>query len=312
MDKLVENFGLKIKELAEIHSQMERELQGGDLNQEEPDPKIELVIGGKSFITLKSTLTKYSSLLANLVTDGKHHGSIFLDRSPKYFNEILDYLRMGAAFQLPASANDLSGLMEEAKFYKIQGLISLGKPFADSFILSEQEADELTKLCGFSSVSRWKLIYRGTRDGFGSADFHRECDQIAPTLTIVLSTQDYIFGGYTSATWNRSGSMKKDKNAFLFSLKNKDNLPCKMGLIVGGLGQGGAISCSSSSGPAFGEGHDLYIENNADQNNDSYANLGCSFIFANYEVESDEAKQFLAGSYFFRVDEIEVYQLIGK
>jgi hypothetical protein len=42
-----------------------------------------------------------------------------------------------------------------------------------------------------------RLIYRGTDDGFGSSSFHSKCDGIANTITIILTTDDFIFGGFT-------------------------------------------------------------------------------------------------------------------
>jgi hypothetical protein len=39
----------------------------------------------------------------------------------------------------------------------------------------------------------------------------------------------------------------------------------------------------------------------------SYSNLGYSYPHPQYAFETDEAKAFLAGSYKFQLDEIEVY-----
>ncbi len=36
----------------------------------------------------------------------------------------------------------------------------------------EQQSIDLIKLCEFSPNDKWSLLYRGTRDGFGSDDFH--------------------------------------------------------------------------------------------------------------------------------------------
>ncbi len=68
-----------------------------------------------------------------------------------------------------------------------------------SQILKENQSSELIKLCEFSSIDKWTLLYRGTRDGFGAADFHSKCDDHKNTLTIVKAHDtSYIFGGYTS------------------------------------------------------------------------------------------------------------------
>ena len=43
------------------------------------------------------------------------------------------------------------------------------------------------------------------------------------------------------------------------------------------------VYCNPTYGPTFGSGHDLYIADKCDKNNNSFANLGSS-----YNVERDE------------------------
>jgi hypothetical protein len=69
----------------------------------------------------------------------------------------------------------------------------------ESQILSGSQALELLKLCEFSSIDKWTLLYRGTRDGFGANEFHTKCDGHNNTLTIVKAHgTSYIFGGFNS------------------------------------------------------------------------------------------------------------------
>ncbi len=66
--------------------------------------------------------------------------------------------------------------------------------------------------------SKGILLYRPTRDGFTSQAFHSKCDGKGNTITIIKNNLNYVFGGYASSAWNRSGSIN-DPNAFLFSLR---------------------------------------------------------------------------------------------
>jgi hypothetical protein len=59
-------------------------------------------------------------------------------------------------------------------------------------------------------VKSIRLLFRGSRDGFSSSDFHRCCDNISNTLTIILTTNGSIFGGFASAAWSSSGGFKSD------------------------------------------------------------------------------------------------------
>ncbi len=48
-----------------------------------------------------------------------------------------------------------------------------------------EQSIELIKICEFSPNDKWSLLYRGTRDGFGSGDFHSNCDGHSNPLTIL-------------------------------------------------------------------------------------------------------------------------------
>jgi hypothetical protein len=170
-----------------------------------------------------------------------------------------------------------------------------------SKILKDNQTSELIKLCEFSIKDKWTLLYRGSRDGFGAADFHSKCDDRNNTLTILkASGTSYVFGGFASTAWNSSGHYKSDPNAFLFSLTNKDNLPCKVRLIQTQY----SIYCHSDYGPIFGGGNDLFICDYANTTAGSCSNLGHSY----QHPQPEQGGPYLAGSVEFHLSEIEVYQ----
>jgi hypothetical protein len=165
----------------------------------------------------------------------------------------------------------------------------------------EQQYFELLKLCEFSPNDKFTLLYRGTRDGFGSRDFHSKCDDHANTLTIFKAKgSGFIFGGYTEAEWDCSNEWKSDANAFIFSLTNKDNKPLKMNIDPNKNHH--AICCHSDDGPRFGY-CDIIITTM-----ESWSNLGYSYKHPQYAYKTYEAQTFLAGSCEFQLDEIEVYK----
>ena len=41
------------------------------------------------------------------------------------------------------------------------------------------------------------MIFRGSEDGFSFDEYHSRCDYVGPTLMIVKSDKNKIFGGYT-------------------------------------------------------------------------------------------------------------------
>jgi hypothetical protein len=176
--------------------------------------------------------------------------------------------------------------------------------FKSQILKGERQITELLNLCEFSLDDKWSLLYRGTRDGFGAKDFHSKCDGHSNTLTILKAKESsFIFGGFTSVSWDSFNELKSDANAFIFSLTNKDNKPLKMKV---NPNEQSAIYCDSESGPIFG--NDICIDSNANTTMNGCSYLGSSYEHPQYARGTNEAKTFLAGSHDFQLDEIEVYQ----
>eukprot|EP01080_Neovahlkampfia_damariscottae_P005802 gene5802-9625_t len=157
------------------------------------------------------------------------------------------------------------------------------------------------------NTKKWKLIYRASKDGFTSQAFHKKCDSKGATLTVIKSSNGNIFGGYTSSSWDQTSTYKYDSDAFIFSLKNKDQKVIKMDKISGKE----SIYCDYYYGPTFGGGHDFYIYDRSNSSTSNYSNLGHSYKPPNnYSYGSTQANSFLAGSYNFKVSEIEVFMKV--
>ena len=195
----------------------------------------------------------------------------------------------------------------DATFGSLNLIEYFDNPFK-SKLLSKQQSLDLIKVCEFTLDDKWTLLYRGSLHGFGGRDFHAKCDGKSNTLTVLkAATSSYVFGAYTSATWDTSGRWKRDPNAFIFSLINKNNKPLKIRVDASNVKC--SIHCYTDEvGPAFGSGHDIYIADNANANTDSYSELGHSYKHTQFPYGTIETKSFLAGSYKFKLSEIEVYQ----
>jgi hypothetical protein len=105
-------------------------------------------------------------------------------------------------------------------------------------------------------------------------------------------------------SWGSPANYKSDPNAFIFSLTNKDNKPTEMK--VNPNRHESAIGCHSELGPTFGFVGDIYKNNNANTTMNNYSYLGHTYL--QYAHGTNEAQSFLAGSFHFQLDEIEVYQ----
>ena len=49
----------------------------------------------------------------------------------------------------------------------------------------------------------WHLCYRASRDGWKGEDFHRKCDDVGPTVTLVKCRTN-VFGGFTDQSWKKA------------------------------------------------------------------------------------------------------------
>ena len=48
---------------------------------------------------------------------------------------------------------------------------------------------------------KYELIYKMSKDGSSAKDFHKCCDNKGPTLTIIKTDGNKIFGGFTPLEW---------------------------------------------------------------------------------------------------------------
>jgi phosphopantetheinyl transferase (holo-ACP synthase) len=223
--------------------------------------------------------------------------------------------------ELPALRNEVTGLATKAESMKtnfggLSSEVSLLKAWtlflprgpAESLIFSDF-ADIFAEFRG----KRFSLLWRGSRDGFGAADFHGRCDGHANTLTVILDTNGNVFGGFTPVEWESTewnGKFGKESNyfkaddslrSFVFTLKNPHNIPARR-FALKAEAKWTAIYCHSNWGPHF---RDIYVSHNCNANTDSWTELGN--VYTN--DTGLNGKTVFTGSLSFQVKEIEVFEI---
>ena len=155
------------------------------------------------------------------------------------------------------------------------------------------------------NVHNLELLYRGSRDGFGSADFHSKCDNRPNTVSIIKTTKGYIFGGYTQVGWSNGGNegcYSNDSRAFLFSLVNRFKKP----FISEVVNPCYALVCNSNFGPVFGNNpNDICISNYSNTTTKSYSN-GLSSFRAPNDIKNHSG-YFFSDDKNFQVTEIDKF-----
>ena len=147
----------------------------------------------------------------------------------------------------------------------------------------------------------FKKIFTMSLNGSSCNDFHKYCDNKGPTLTIIKTTNNKIFGGFTPLNWesNESGENKYDKSnqTFIFSF----DLMKKFDMINA---EKAAIYCNKNYGPNLG-GRDFSIESNM-KKGEIFANAYTNFI-SNNNLELIGEK---GNNKDFDVEDFEVFKVI--
>ncbi|GES84532.1 hypothetical protein GLOIN_2v1882676 [Rhizophagus clarus] len=107
---------------------------------------------------------------------------------------------------------------------------------------------------------QFKLLLRGSRDGFTPKKFHELCGGIHNTVTFIkLKDSEEIIGGYSPIKWETPRNWGATKDSFIFSFKNKDNFKDTVISNVKDLDY--AIWFHSLSGPYFGKDINIHASN---------------------------------------------------
>jgi hypothetical protein len=168
------------------------------------------------------------------------------------------------------------------------------------------------------------LIWRGSRDGFGARTFHQLCDNKKNTLLLVKSSNNSVFGGYTSVAWQspEAERTEADNSAFIFSLKNKNNDPKILKVKQDDYQESqvlqDAVYHSTSCGPTFGLHftgrdpqsnacfrHDLTIQDFSNEEETSHIEI------RQYENLENLTSSFITGGVgiFFKTEDVEVFEI---
>jgi len=268
--------------------------------------KIKLDVGGDIYATSIKTLTREKDTFFTALFSKQWElqcdpidKSIFIDRDGKLFAHILAYLRTDQVSDDTMKNESLRrSLIIEAEYFRLHDLVKFLTIFPNGTLLKHEQKMKLNEFYG-NRDQQWQLIYKASRDGFDTNTFHSRCDNKGPTMTIVQSNNNYLFGGYTSVAWTSSADIgyKTDTTAFLFTLTNPHKIPPTKYHIDPTKAEN-AIWYGSGYGLWFGD-YDLGLSNNR-----NYTEFPSSYI----DTTGKRNKTF-TGARNFIVSDIEVFQL---
>ncbi len=139
-----------------------------------------------------------------------------------------------------------------------------------STLINQAQADQIAGYLNEGNITLTNIFSKTSGDGKTAPNFHTAADGQGRTITVLrvqYNGQQYLIGGYNPQSWNSVNAynitqIDAERTAFLFNLTsdfvqrqklNSDpNCP--------GCGQYQTYNYSSY-GPAFGGGHDLWVDN---------------------------------------------------
>ena len=243
---------------------------------------------------------KYFLKIKN-VTKGKDFELIYEIKQNEFLIDKL-YLNSNYEIGIYTFYDNLKVVPTAYKSFKTDNII------IDSIILSESErqGELLGKIYEWTGFTKYELLYRGSRDGTTSNNFHEKCDDKGPTLVLYKNDIGNIFGGYSSISWKNDGGTKYAKNSFIFTLTNIFNIePTKFS----DKNTNKNVHHNPGYGPSFGEhSSDISIYENYLQK-DSTSNFPEQYNDTTGKGKSIFTGNFNALANNFRIKEIEVFKV---
>ncbi|CAG8507577.1 8402_t:CDS:2 [Acaulospora morrowiae] len=160
------------------------------------------------------------------------------------------------------------------------------------------DRNESPKYCGADVPYKFRLLLRGTRDGFDSKTFHRKCDDQGPTFVIMkIANSGEIIGGYNPIKWKIGNERLDTRESFLFSFGSKNRLEdAKLSRVT--RSNYAILLKDENYGPCFGD-KDLWMYG------DFSVTDSCSSKEDDYETWITKHRK-------FAISEYEVFKIIRK
>ena len=177
----------------------------------------------------------------------------------------------------------------------------------DSIILKESKRGKefYQKMLEWTGYKNMELLYRGSRDGSKSTDFHSKCDNQGPTITLFKNEKGYIFGGYASISWTNNGSWQTANDCFIFTLTNIHKTePTKFNRNINNIY---GVLHGTNYGPYFGGGpnvgcYENYLTGDSSSSFTIYQdNLGKGISIFTGDLNNNNSS--------YKIKEVEVFKL---
>ena len=212
-------------------------------------------------------------------------------------NYIINNLKNNTNYEIRICSiyNNVNGLWSEIKKIKTNSIDS-------QILFNEPKKNEfLKKIYEWTGYKNMELIFRGSRDGMYSKNFHEKCDNQSPTITLFRNDKGNIFGGYLPIPWKSEGGYQNVNTAFIFTLTNIYNIqPTKFA----SKNNGQEVYFNTGNGPCF---YDTW-------NYEDFVNRSEAYFGSYYQDTTGKGNSMFTGNtdnnnIKITLNEIEVFKL---
>ena len=198
--------------------------------------------------------------------------------------------------------NEVKNLKEknqklEERVEEMEKLLLL--PYIEYVVKKElQKQKDLNRIKEWISPGKdikFKLLFKKSRDGNTTKDFHDLCDNKGKTLIIIETIEGRKFGGVTYDNWNTNNSWRINPKDFVFSLDSNKKYNYS--------GRGNTTVGDITYGFAFGDSRTFEVDI-------CFRNQSLNEGISNSSPSFKTNKELNNGNEKFRTKEIEVYQII--
>uniref|UniRef100_A0A1I7TCJ6 BTB domain-containing protein n=1 Tax=Caenorhabditis tropicalis TaxID=1561998 RepID=A0A1I7TCJ6_9PELO len=141
---------------------------------------VKLNVGGTIFQTRRVTLTRMPSSFIEYPLQPDKNGAFFIDRSPKHFEKILNFMR-DFDVDLPNSQQEIQEILKEAHVFKVERLIKLcEEKLRFRFIENDFHQVQIIKnsekpvIIIYYKIDQWDMVFGKPMANSDSAEYALE------------------------------------------------------------------------------------------------------------------------------------------
>jgi len=243
LEDLSNNLQQSINELKKLYEKFEKDKETIKLDIQKTFTKMRSILNDREDQLLSDVDQKYDELFFNedIVKESEKLPKkieISLEKGKsianKWNNNQLNFLiynclnienNIMSANKIVENIKKCNSLKSEVSFYPqengINDFIEIIKKFGNVSLKQQFNSkididEELIKLWLNGRNFKPELLFRKTRDGSSTNEFHNKCDNKGTTIVFIETTKGYKLGGYTELQWDTSNKLKKDKSTLIF------------------------------------------------------------------------------------------------